>query len=186
MSKKRQQIAAAAERVLYREGFAQVGVDRIVDEADVALGTLYKHFPGKEDVIVAALAHREETFLERMEEPEGEGGIDAVLRLFDRLLDWGDEKGGNGCLFLRAAADYPEPGPVREAAVAHKQTYLALIERRLRHAGWEKAESKRLALRIFVLLEGAVSAVFALGRETAIAEAKETARLLLLACPPRG
>ncbi len=184
MSKKRDDIAGAANRLLYREGFASVGIDRIVAEAGVALGTLYKHFPCKEDVIVAALLHREAGYLAALEqEADRGGGADAILSLFDRLLDWAEEEGGNGCFFLRAAADHAEPGPIRDVALAHKQRMLRLIENRLCEAGWRASLTSRLTPSIFVLLEGAVAAAFTLGDRRAIAAARDAADLLLCAYP---
>lgn len=180
MSKKRDDITAAAERLLYREGFGAVGIDRIVGEADVALGTLYRHFPHKEDVIVAALLHREAAYLAALEgEPAQPRGAEAVLSLFDRLLAWAEESERNGCFFLRAAGEHAAPGPIREVALAHKQRMLRLIAARLGMGGWDGVAADRLAPAIFVLLEGAVAAAFTLGDRRAVAAAKDTADLLL-------
>ncbi len=182
MSKKRRDIAAAAERLFYREGFASVGIDRVVAEAEVALGTLYKHFPSKEKVIVTALLQREAAYLASLaEEGGGEGQDNAILSLFDRLLTWAEEEGGNGCFFLRAASDFVDSSPIRETALAHKRRMLALVEERLRLSGWADSDAARLAPTIFLLLEGAVAAAFTLGDRAAVAAGKEAATVLLAA-----
>ena len=51
----RERILAVAIRLFLEEGIGAVGVHRIVDEAGVALMTLYRHFGGKDGVVVAAL-----------------------------------------------------------------------------------------------------------------------------------
>ena len=63
-SKARQRILETAERLFYQEGVRAVGVDRIIAEAGVAKMSLYKHFPSKDDLILAVLKHREENMLE--------------------------------------------------------------------------------------------------------------------------
>ncbi len=186
MSDKRRDIVEAADRVFYDEGFADIGIDRVVGEADVALGTLYRHFKTRADVVVGALEHRHAAFLEALnEEASPEDGAEAVLRLFDTLRTWAKTRGGNGCLFLRAAADYPRDARIRQAALAHKQSYLAAIERRLRQAGWPADRASNLAPDIFVLLEGAVAAAFTLGDDWAITSARKAAAALLEASEPR-
>ena len=187
MGTKRQDIAAAADRVFYEDGFADVGIDRVVGEANVALGTLYRHFKTRAEVVVGALGHRHTAYLEALSGDDCPGdGADAVLQLFDALSAWAENRGGNRCLFLRAAADYPQDVEIRKAALAHKQSYLAAVERRLRQAGWTADHAKDLAPGIFVLLEGAVAAAFTLGDKTAIASARQAAALILAQSAPRS
>ncbi|GAB5467914.1 MAG: TetR family transcriptional regulator [Rhodospirillales bacterium] len=182
MSAKKQIIAATADRVFYREGFAAVGVDRLVADAGVALATFYRHYPSKEDAVLAALRHREAAFFRSLERTEAaEQEPEAVLVLFDGLLSWAEAEGGNGCLFLRAAGDYPQTDAVRGEALRHKQDYLALIQERLVADGWGEAEAADLAPSLFLLLEGAVAAAFTLGDRRAVAAAKEIARQMLRA-----
>ncbi len=185
MSDKRRDIAEAADRVFYDEGFANTGIDRVVGEADVALGTLYRHFRTRADVVIGAMEYRHSAFLEALnEDVTPEDGAEAVLRLFDKLGVWAKGRGGNGCLFLRAAADYPGDAGIRQAALTHKQSYLAAIERRLLQAGWFADHARNLAPDIFVLLEGAVAAAFTLGDDLAIASARKAAAALLAASEP--
>jgi AcrR family transcriptional regulator len=180
MSDKRHDIAEAADRVFYREGFAAVGIDRLVGEANVALGTLYRHFGDRTKVIVAALEHRHGEFLAYLEESARPGeGADCVLQLFDALGSWSQGRGGNGCLFLRAAADHPHDDQIQQAALDHKRRYLALVERRLRQGGWQAERAQELAPAVFLLLEGAVAAAFTLGDEAAVAGARQATAVLL-------
>src|SRR4029453_98733 len=53
--RRRERILDTAIRLFLEEGIRAVGVYRIVDEAGVALMTLYRHFGGKDGLVVAAL-----------------------------------------------------------------------------------------------------------------------------------
>lgn len=183
MSKK-DDIAAAAAGVFYREGFAATGIDRLAEAAGVALGTVYRHYEGRRGIVLAALAHREAAYFDHLEAAtDTAAGADRVLGLFDALADWAARQGGNGCLFLRAAGAHPDDPGIRGAVAAHKRAYLALIARRLREAGWSAVDADRLAPPLFLLLEGAVAAALPLGMEAAVAEARAAARALLTAVP---
>lgn len=48
-------LAAVASRLFERNGFDAVTMEQIADEADVAKGTLYNHFPTKEAVLAYAM-----------------------------------------------------------------------------------------------------------------------------------
>ena len=187
MSKKRDAIVETADRLFYREGFAATGIDRVVEAADVALGTLYKHFQGRSALVVGALDHREATYFARLEEAAaGLEGPPRVLSLFDGLLAWTEAEGGNGCLFLRAAAAHPLDAEIRTRVRQHKARYLALCRQRLREAGWEATAARRLAPQIFLLLEGAVAAAAQLGDRTAVTQARRMAAELLQREPAPG
>lgn len=185
MSTKRQDIIDAANRTFYRDGFAEVGIDRVTSEANVALGTLYRHFRTRSEIIAAALRQRHDDFLLALgSEGRSVHGAGCVLELFDVLEGWSNERGGNGCFFLRAAADYPIDKTVRDAALSHKREYIALIKGRLLQGGWPKDRAEDLAGVIFVLLEGAVAAAFTLGDKAAVAAARKAATLVLENAPP--
>src|SRR4029453_7789379 len=51
--RRRERILDTAIRLFLEEGIRAVGVYRIVDEAGVALMTLYRHFGGKDGLVVA-------------------------------------------------------------------------------------------------------------------------------------
>lgn len=53
----RSRILDAAQGLLVEQG-ADVGMDEIAQAAGVAVGTLYRHFPTKRDLVVAALEDR--------------------------------------------------------------------------------------------------------------------------------
>lgn len=182
MSRKRDTLVATADRLFYTEGFAATGIDRVVAAADVALGTLYRHFDGKAGLVIAVLDYREAAFFARLDQAAaGKNGPDRVLSLFDGMLSWAEQKPGNenGCLFLRAASEHPEEPAIRARVQEHKKAYLAFCRKHLREGGWDAAAVRRLAPRIFLLLEGAVATCGFLGNRVAIKQARDAAEDLL-------
>ncbi|HXE52309.1 MAG TPA: TetR/AcrR family transcriptional regulator [Tepidisphaeraceae bacterium] len=56
----RERLVAAAIELFYRHGFAAVGIDRVISAAGVTKTTFYKHFEGKDELMVAAVHRRDE------------------------------------------------------------------------------------------------------------------------------
>ena len=63
-------IIQAAEEVLQEKGYYDTSMDEIAARVGIAKGTIYTHFPGKEELVVAIFKRSMETFLQ---------GIDGVL-----------------------------------------------------------------------------------------------------------
>jgi AcrR family transcriptional regulator len=66
----RRRILAAA-RTLFSERGLDVGVDEIARAADVGMGTLYRRFPTKDDLVVATVQERLELLLADIERAAG-------------------------------------------------------------------------------------------------------------------
>ncbi|TIS00496.1 MAG: helix-turn-helix transcriptional regulator, partial [Mesorhizobium sp.] len=56
-SAKRQHVVDTAYSLFKRDGFHATGIDRIIAEANIAKMTMYRHFPAKDELIVAVLEH---------------------------------------------------------------------------------------------------------------------------------
>ena len=57
----RERILQTAFRLFYAHGVRGVGVDTVIAEAGVAKATLYKHFPRKDDLVLAYLDEVDES-----------------------------------------------------------------------------------------------------------------------------
>src|SRR3954465_7327026 len=89
-SEARQRILETADRLFYQDGIRAVGIDRIIAEAGVAKMSLYKHFPSKDDLILAVLQYREQSVLEFFHSAmERHGKAKSPLRaFFAALKEW--------------------------------------------------------------------------------------------------
>src|SRR3954469_10812541 len=54
-SEARLRLLTTASGIFYAEGIHSVGVDRLIAEAQVTRATFYRHFPGKEDLVLGYL-----------------------------------------------------------------------------------------------------------------------------------
>ncbi|HTI14193.1 MAG TPA: TetR/AcrR family transcriptional regulator [Dictyobacter sp.] len=63
-------ILEAAEEVLIEKGYYETSMDEIAARVGIAKGTIYSHFPGKEELITAIFAQHLQRFLD---------GIDTVI-----------------------------------------------------------------------------------------------------------
>src|SRR5689334_18106094 len=117
-SEARSRLLDTAIGIFYAEGIHSVGIYRIVAEAKVTRATLYRHFPGKEDLVLAYLGE-----VDRAMRGQAEAAIagaatapDGVRALADAIAQGIRSPGFRGCAFLNAVAEYPDPAhPVHRA-----------------------------------------------------------------------
>ncbi len=81
---RRARMVAAAVELAVNGGYEAVQMRDVAARAEVALGTLYRHYPSKDHLLLAALAEQAETLRERMAERPPEG-VDAAGRTADVL-----------------------------------------------------------------------------------------------------
>ena len=71
-----------------RDGYGAVRLREVAAKAEVALGTVYKRFASKEEILVAALAQEGERLLMRFAEvPPGDTPLERVLYFFGAATD---------------------------------------------------------------------------------------------------
>jgi AcrR family transcriptional regulator len=136
-----------------------VPVDRILAEAGTTRATFYRHFPGKEDLVVAYLEEADRHLRDRLEatragHPSAEDAVRAIAA--DIAADI-RAPGFRGCAFLNAAVEYPDPAhPVHRRVVAHREWFLGAVSALFARIGDRLAEP---AGRHFVMVrDGAMAA----------------------------
>ena len=58
----RERILEAADRLFYTEGVRATGTEKIMSVSEVAKATFYRHFPSKDDLVIAYLEYRDRSF----------------------------------------------------------------------------------------------------------------------------
>jgi AcrR family transcriptional regulator len=182
-SAKRDHLVDTALALFTEGGYHAVGIDTVLARAGVAKMTLYNHFASKEDLIVAALARKAEQSaqgLEKVLAAAGDGPQEKLLAIFDWLEVWFRSKDFRGCIYIKAASEYPRKNDKpNQAALAFKQVRLELLRGLCRKAGAKDAET--LAWQLSLLAEGAIVTAFMHARPEAAQDAKAAAATLITA-----
>ncbi len=158
-SEARSRLLGTATKIFYAEGIHSVGVDRIIAEAQVTRATLYRHFKGKEELVLAYLDQADRGIRAQVTAALASGGSAADrVRAVGRAITEGIRSPGfRGCAFLNAVAEYPDPAhPIHQAVLAHRQWFLDTVTELLAQTGHGPADA---AGRHFVMLrDGAMAA----------------------------
>jgi AcrR family transcriptional regulator len=129
----RERLLTAADELFYAEGVNSVGIDRVIERADVARASLYSTFGSKDELIRAYLQHRMEISTARLR-----AAVEAHDDPRERLLSVFDAQAA----LCARAADPGGPSP-RAAPPARPGTAAAEVPREYRR--WLKDLFQELA-----------------------------------------
>jgi AcrR family transcriptional regulator len=163
----RERLLATASQLFYAEGIGNVGVSRIVAESHVTLATFYRHFPSKQDLVVAYLRGIHD------QEVAWSNGLTARLRGRELLGAIGDlvvsqlsDPAFRSCAFTNAASETQEAdGPVRQVVNEHRSWYFGLLKGAFAQA--EHPHPSNAARHFLALRDGAMAAGYLDSRATA-------------------
>jgi AcrR family transcriptional regulator len=186
-TKARQRLLETAEELFYAEGIRASGIERILQESGVGRASFYRHFRGKDDLVVEVLRGRDARWRAWLEETVTARGLPAAQRplaVFDALADRFASENFRGCAFINTMVETADPAsPAFRAAAEHKLRVVAYIDRLLVEAGLPGHEV--LARQLALLMDGAtVTALRERTSEPAV-HAKSVAIALLAAQPMR-
>ncbi|MBV1853914.1 TetR/AcrR family transcriptional regulator [Catellatospora sp. NEAU-YM18] len=177
----RERILDTAFRLFYAHGPRGVGVDTVIAESGVAKATLYKHFPRKDDLVLAYLEQVDRAWfggLRTAARAAGEDPHAQLVGMFDALAGACRREGYHGCAFINTAAEAAPGSAVHARTVEHKQVVRAWITDLARRAG--ATDPDLLARQLTLLLDGGLSAGV-LDADPATADAAKAAAHALVA-----
>lgn len=187
-----ERLVSTASDLFYREGIQAVGIQRVIDEADVAKASLYAHFASKDDLVAVCLARRSEDYRARVaaELASLSDPVAQILRLFDVAVEWMGSQGFRGCPFANAGGELASPShPARAVISTHFGWMREMLLRLVRETA--RPEPERLAGALANLLQGAAVRALADGGPGPAQDARWAAEALLAQAPgavrlPRG
>jgi AcrR family transcriptional regulator len=181
----RERILDTAFRLFYAHGPRGVGVDTVIAESGVAKATLYKHFPRKDDLILAYLDKVDQAWFGALRAAARSAGDDPraqLIGMFDALTSACRRDGYHGCAFINTAAESDTGTDVHARTVEHKQVVRAWVTDLARRA--HATDPDLLARQVTVLLDGGLaSGVLDADPATALAAKAAAQALVDAACP---
>lgn len=154
----RERILRTAHDLFYAEGLRATGIDRVIAEAGVTKVTFYRHFPSKNDLILAYLNLRHEQWMAWFVAALARHGAASkgAQALVPAMKEWfrGQALGDfRGCAFLNGVS---EMGPAMPAVIEvtrhHKQQMTDAIEAILPPSG----KRRRMAEALAAAVDGAI------------------------------
>ncbi|OAN33578.1 TetR/AcrR family transcriptional regulator [Mycolicibacterium iranicum] len=155
----RDRIVITAYELFTHRGINAVGVDEVVEKAGVAKTTLYRHFPSKEDLVLAFLDRREQLWTsevidsrprERTDDP-----AEQLLAIFDVLDEWfHDRSDYEACSFVKVLLEMGRTGRIGEACIEHLDRVRNILTSRAEAAGLRDPHS--FAWSFNVLIKGSI------------------------------
>ena len=184
MDKPCDRILNVAAELFYAEGLRATGVDTIIAKAGVAKATFYKHYPTKDDLVLAFLERRDRDWrgwLEERVEALSPAPAGKPLAIFDALGERFARGDYRGCAFINSIVELARRDhAVHQASDAHKRAVTAYVEGLLVPLS-PKIDPAVLAAQIVMLMDGAIVTAMRQGDTAAAPLARQTAAALLAA-----
>jgi AcrR family transcriptional regulator len=156
----RERVMETAYELFSRRGIRDVGVDEVIERAGVAKATLYRHFPSKDDLVVAFLERREQRwtieFVEAEARRRGNTPEERLLAIFDALDEWFRREDFEACAFINSLLEMGAAHPAGRASIRHLQNIRSVVSRLAREAGIRATDS--FARSWHILMKGSIVA----------------------------
>jgi AcrR family transcriptional regulator len=177
----RQRILENAYDLFSRRGIRAVGIEEVISRSAVAKATLYRHFPSKDDLVLAFLEQREQIWTRQIVEAgareRGATAEERLLAIFDVFHDWFQREDYEGCSFVKVLLETADrDSPVGAASVHYLENIRTIVRELAEEA--ELNDPEAFALSFHILMKGAIVQA-AEGDREAARRAKGMAQLLL-------
>jgi AcrR family transcriptional regulator len=133
----RTRIITVAHVLFYQHGIRATGIDKIIAEASVTKVTFYRHFPTKDDLVLAYLATRHEQWMQWFRDTLAQYHASQTLSgrqhqpfapLLRALGEWFGTPEFRGCAFINITAELGGTlSGTLELTAAHKREMVAAI-----------------------------------------------------------
>src|SRR2546421_6618816 len=176
----RERILDASYELFSQRGIRAVGVNEAIERAGVATATLYRHFPSKDELVLAFLQLREQRWtkdcfeagaISRGSDPERR-----LLAIFDVFDEWFHREDFEACSFINVMLEMGPEHRAGGATVLHLEQIRSIVRRLGEEARLRDTES--LARSFHILMKGSIIAATE-GDTDAAQRGKSMARLLI-------
>ena len=150
-----------AAGLVQRQGYASTGLNQILAESKAPKGSLYFHFPGGKEALVAeAIEHSSSALTELLEQvlataPSAEAALDMITLYFATQLE--QSQFTKGCPIATVALEQAATSDALHAVCTRTYTHWQdLIAARLEREGHTKSRAGALAGLLLATIEGAL------------------------------
>lgn len=177
----RDRILNTAYDLFSRRGVRDVGIDEVISRSGVAKATLYRHFPSKNDLVLAFLHDREQRwtiqFVKNQAFSRGTTPEERLLAIFDVFDEWFRRPSDfDACAFINVLLEMGPAHPLGVASIDHLENIRAIVREWAAEAGLR--DPAAFARSWHILMKGSiVSAVE--GDMDAARRAQRMARMLI-------
>jgi len=159
--KVQERIIRVASDLFYRQGFNSTGINQIIAEADIAIGSLYNHFSSKNDLLLAYLAKEEFEWFKGVEEHFAKVSEprEKIFSLINYRKKLQISSKFAGCHFIKIVSEVGDSSPeVSDFVKQHKLKQKELIRKLVDNYAENKKDfdTELVTGNIFLLIEGAV------------------------------
>lgn len=176
----RERILTTAYELFSKRAVRDVGVDELIQGSRVAIATFYRHFPSKNDLVIAFLQMREEKWTLGLIESEarrrGETPEEKLLAIFDVFDEWFRRDDYEACPFVNVLLEMGPGHPLTEASIEHLARIRAMVQGLADEAGLR--DTAKLARSWHILMKGSIVSAAEGDRDAALL-AREMARGLI-------
>jgi AcrR family transcriptional regulator len=158
-SEAREKILNKALELFYSQGIRATGIDRIIEDSEVAKMTFYKHFPSKQKLVLEVLRRGEEIWneqfhavVDKVKDPR-----QRLLAAFDFASHWFQDPHFRGCAYINTTVEACDAESEESRfAAEHKKKLAQFFEKTSLEAGFDSKTSKGLGKTLLLLMDGAI------------------------------
>jgi AcrR family transcriptional regulator len=157
----RRRILDSAYELFSRRGIRAVGIDEVIENAQVAKATLYRHFASKDELVLAFLQQREQLWTNDWVEAEarrrGSTPEEQLLAIFDLFHEWFQKTDFEGCSFINVLLEMNDrENPLGRASAVHLENIRSFLRTLAEEAGLREPE--QFAHSWHILMKGSIVA----------------------------
>jgi AcrR family transcriptional regulator len=157
----RERILGTAYELFSRRGIRDVGIDEVVSRSQVAKATLYRHFPSKDDLVLAFLDEREQRwtldFVEAQARQRGATPEAQLLAIFEVFDGWFRRQAEfDACSFINVLLEMGPAHPLGQASIHHLRTIRSIVRTLAEEA--DLRDPEEFAHSWHILMKGSIIA----------------------------
>lgn len=177
-------ILKTAGHLFYTQGYNSTGINQIIDESDIARGSLYNHFKSKTDLLHSYLEDSDIDWFEKLHQhiDSIEDPREKILGIFDFRINRQVTNNFGGCPFIKVSAEVPsDDNRSFQIINRNKMRLRNLIQTILTdvHLKTRAVSQEQLADMLYMLMEGATVTANFQKNESMMIQAKNGAASLL-------